>query len=65
MKFSEGKYTITKSYDEILRNKKARLIEETQTRKAVHITMVTTYGLTRNAYYNNIQSEVTADDLFR
>jgi len=65
MKFSEGKYTITKSYDEILRNKKTRLIEETKTRKAVHITMVTTYGLTRNAYYNNIQSEVTADDLFR
>lgn len=65
MKFASGKYTITKSYDEVLRNKRTRFIEETRTRKAVHITMVTTYGLTHNAYCNNIQSEVTADDLFR
>ena len=65
MKFSDGKYTITKAYDEILRNKKSRLIEETKTRKAVHITMVTACGLTRNAYCNDIQSEVTAEDLFR
>lgn len=65
MKFASGKYTITKSYDEVLRNKRIRFIEETRTRKAIHITMVTTYGLTRNAYCNNIQSEVTADELFR
>lgn len=64
MKFSSVEYTITKSYDEELRNKKARFIEETQTRKAVHTTMVTTYGVKRNAYFNGIQSEVTIDGLF-
>lgn len=65
MKFASGKYTITKSCDEALRNKRNRFIDETRTKKAVHITLVTTYGVTHNAYYNNIQSEVTADELFR
>lgn len=43
---------------------KARFIEETNTRKAVHITMVTTYGVRHNEYFNDIQSQVTLDDLF-
>lgn len=64
MKFSSNEYQITKAYDENLRNKKARFIEETKTRKAVHITMVTTYGVKHNEYFNNIQSQVTLDDLF-
>ena len=46
------------------RSKKARFIEETNTRKAVHITMVTTYGVRHNEYFNDIQSQVTLDDLF-
>lgn len=47
-----------------LQNGKARFIEETNTRKAVHITMVTTYGVRHNEYFNDIQSQVTLDDLF-
>ena len=35
-----------------------------KTRKAVHLTMVTSVGLVRNAYANQVQSEVTLDDLF-
>ena len=35
-----------------------------KTRKAVHLTMVTSAGLVRNAYANQVQSEVTLDDLF-
>ena len=46
------------------RSRKARFIEETNTRKAVHITMVTTYGVRHNEYFNDIQSQVTLDDLF-
>lgn len=65
MKFSSGEFTITKGYDETLRNRRACFIEETGTKKAVHTTFVTTYGVRHNEYYNNIQSEVTADDLFR
>ena len=47
-----------------LRNKKCRFIEETGTRKAVHVTLITTYGVKHNEYWKEIQSEVTADDLF-
>jgi hypothetical protein len=64
MKYSKTKYTITKSYDEILRNKLASFTEETRTRKAIHLTMLTTYGLERNEYWGNVQSEITMDDLF-
>ena len=34
------------------------------TRKSVHVTYVTTYGLKKNSYAKNVQSEVTLDDLF-
>jgi len=39
-------------------------IEETKTKKAVHITLITTYGVKHNEYWNNIQSEVFLDNLF-
>ena len=39
--------------------------EETATKKAVYVTYVTTEGLKRNAYANDVQSEVTLDGLFR
>jgi hypothetical protein len=64
MKYSNKPFVITKSQDENLRNKLGTFIEETHTKKTVHITMVTTYGVKRNEYWNNIQSEVTMDDLF-
>ena len=64
MKYSENEFMIDKKQDENLRNKKSTFIDETKTRKAVHVTMLTTYGVKRNEYWNNIQSEVTMKDLF-
>jgi hypothetical protein len=64
MKYSNKKFVITKSQDENLRNKLNAFVDETHTRKTVHITMITTYGAKRNEYWNNIQSEVTMEDLF-
>ena len=64
MKYSENEFIIDKKIDENLRNKRAAFIEETKTKKAVHITMVTTYGVKRNEYWNRIQSEITMNDLF-
>lgn len=64
MKYSIDEFGIDSAYYEKLRNKKAAFIRETKTRKAVHITMITSYGLIHNAYWNHVQSEVTADDLF-
>ena len=64
MKYSENEFVIDKKTDENLRNKRGTFIEETKTRKAVHITMLTTYGVKHNEYWNSIQSEVTMNDLF-
>ena len=64
MKFSNKVFTIDKNYDKALQNKKWTFAEEVQTKKALHTTMITTYGLKRNMYWHNIQSEVTMEDLF-
>jgi hypothetical protein len=64
MKYSNKQFVITKSQDENLRNKLGAFVEETHTRKTVHITMITIYGVKRNEYRNNIQSEVTMENLF-
>ena len=64
MKYSMSEYTITTDYELRLRQKKSTFIEHTQTRKAVHLTMVTTYGVKRNTYSDIIQNEVTLQDLF-
>jgi len=64
MKYAVSEFVIDKKYDQELRNKKGVFYGETKTRKAIHLTMVTTYGIKKNEYSNNIQSEVTASDLF-
>ena len=64
MKYTTKEFVITKSYDENLRNKRGTFIEESNTKKSVHITMITTYGVKHNEYWGNIQSEVKMDDLF-
>ena len=51
------------SNDELL-SKRQVFKAVTGTKKAVHLTMVTTEGVERNAYWNDVQSEVTLDDLF-
>jgi hypothetical protein len=65
IKYSTEAFAINKAYDLNLRNKAAAFAEETKTGKALHKTMITTFGLKRNAYGGEIQSEVTLDDLFR
>ena len=64
MKFSDGPHAISKQESEDVRRRKLVLKEETSTRKAVYVTYVTTEGLVRNSYANDVQSEVTLDDLF-
>ena len=64
MKYSLSEYVIDADYEKSLRNKKAAFIDATKTRKAVHLTMVTTYGVRQNSHSGIVQSEVTLDDLF-
>ena len=65
MKFSETPYTITKEYEEKLRNRMAIFRAETKTRKSLVTTMVTTYGVVRGLHSGIVQSEVVMDDLFK
>jgi len=64
MKYASEKFVIDKNYDEILRNKRGVFRSQTKTKYAIHITLITTYGVKHNEYWGNIQSEVTMDDLF-
>jgi len=64
MKYSLHPYTINTKYDQDLQQKRMAFISETGTRSAIHITMVTTYGLTEKGCHSSVQSEVTLDDLF-
>ena len=64
MKYSNSEFTIEKSYDHNLRNKIDTFSRESKTKKAIHLTMVTTFGVRKNAYSGFVQSEVTMNDLF-
>lgn len=64
MKFAQGEFVITKQYDEHLRHRTELFRTVTKTKKALHQTFVTTYGVKENSYSGNIQSQVLLDDLF-
>ena len=65
VKYRKGEFAIDDKYDLHLQSRRETFIEETGTSNAVHITMITVNGVRRNSYWNDIQSEVTLDDLFR
>lgn len=65
MKFSSDVFAIDARTEKALLRKLAVFAGVTRTRKAVHLTMVTSFGLLRNAHSGRVQSEVTLDDLFR
>ena len=64
MKYSLSEFSIDAEYERNLRNKKSTFIEATHTRKAVHLTMVTTYGIRQNSHSGIVQNVITLDDLF-
>ena len=64
-KFSTDAYAISQDYAERLNSRKETFRAVTGTRKSLHTTMITTYGLKRNKYSDTVQREVTMDDLFR
>ncbi len=64
IKYAKAPFLITNAVDANLQNKRERFIQEAGTEKAVHITMITTMGLSDNSYAWDIQSVVTMDDMF-
>lgn len=64
MKYSVSEYEITKQYNAELQSRKELFRKLSKTRKALHLTMLTTFGVANNAYKGMIQSEILLDDLF-
>ena len=65
IKYSKSEYTISVQEESNLRKRIAAFETETRTKKAVHLTMVTTYGIVNNNHSGIVHSEVTLDALFR
>jgi len=65
MKFVSSEFEITEKYEEHLRERAALFQKVTKTRKALHHTFITTYGVRKNKYSGIVQNEVLMDDLFR
>ena len=64
MKYSIAEFSIDKNYSQTLRNKVGAFRNESKTKKAIHLTMVTTFGIKPNEYAGIVQNEVVIDDLF-
>lgn len=64
IKYSGSEFTVTEKVDRSIRNKIHDLTLLTKTKYAIYPTLITTYGLVNNSYSGNIQSVVTAEDLF-
>ena len=65
IKFSINSFIITKKYAEELRNKIAVFKEQTKTKKTVFLTIITSFGLQKNEYSNQlVQNSLTMDALF-
>ena len=61
MKYAASTYSLNKEEEMKLRKRMNTFRITTQTSKAIHLTMITTYGLSPNIYTGIIQNEVTMD----
>jgi hypothetical protein len=61
---SSGKFTMTGEEEQKVLYRRECFQEDTRTTKAIHLTLITTYGLFPNTHADIFQNVVTADDLF-
>jgi len=64
MKFSKEKFAITAKYEKELNNKIDAFVNETETKKSIHLTFVTTDGVQKNMHSGIVTNEIVLDDLF-
>jgi hypothetical protein len=64
IKYSNKEFEITKEYEAKLRRKAWAFAETAPKTRALHTTLITSYGVKRNKHSGIVQSEVTMDDLF-
>lgn len=65
MKYSHEQYEITAEEMGKMFHRRSAYVEDMNFGGSVFLTFVTPRGVKRNVYWNDIQSEVTLDDLFR
>lgn len=65
MKYSDSDFIVDSSFSRNMRRKISDFIKYTKTKYVIHPTLITTYGVIENAYSKELQSILTADDLFR
>jgi len=64
MKYLKHPYVIGKKEAEELERKKSVFLLEAEVKSAIHLSMVTTYGVEKKGYSSILQSEVVLSDLF-
>jgi AAA+ ATPase superfamily predicted ATPase len=64
MKFRLENIVVDREMERATQRKRSVFYQASRTRKAIQLTLVTTYGLERNAHAGVFQSVVTMDDLF-
>lgn len=64
MKYSTEEYEITVEYEREINNKIDVFKNETATKKAIHIMLVTPYGLKKNIHSDSVLRNITTDCLF-
>jgi len=64
MKFSRAEFAVTKEYENELLCKEELFIQNAKPRQAVHLTLVTTFGLKDNSHSKVFQSSICLNDLF-
>jgi len=64
IKFTNGKFSISADYANRMKERRDDFRALTNTKKSIHLTMITANGLEQNEGWQTIQSEITLDDLF-
>ena len=64
VKYTAKPFAITDEYDRRLKIKREVYAEQTGTKAAIHLTMVSAHGLKSDANSMDVQSVVTLDDFF-
>jgi len=65
MKFSKGVFTLDKVTLQNLLNKTEVFRQNIKSKKAIHLTMLTPFGISQNEYASEINAEIILDDLFK
>ena len=64
IKFSMHKFSIDKKYADVLSRKLSSFKEKTKTKKALFLTMITSYGAANKNYWGMVQNHLQMNDLF-